>query len=90
MGHWDSAEELACGERRGEGGKENNICWTPRMLNTSVLLLWRMLCWPYLIESPQLCKGDFIILISRRKNLGLGESGNLPQFTHIISSMPGI
>lgn len=90
MGHSDSAEELARGERRGEARKENNICWTPRMFNTSVLLAWRVPCRPYLIESPQLCKGDFIIPISCRKKLGLRESGNLPQFTHIISSIPGI
>lgn len=36
---------------------------------------------PYLIESPQLCEGDFIFPMSCMKKLGLGESGNLPQFT---------
>lgn len=89
MGHWDSAEELACVERRREAGKENNIRWTPRMFNTGVLLVWRILHWSPLIDSPQLCEGDFIIPISCRKKLGLRESGNLPQLTQIISSILG-
>ena len=90
MGHQDSARELECGERKGEAGKGGNICRTPRMFNTHVLRTCRTHIPPYLIESPQLCEGDFTIPVSCMKKLGLRESGTLPQFTQIISSIPGI